>query len=333
MFHATLLRRWPFVAERRAGISSLSIGWIALAVCILAASTHNTFAKILTGAISPLTLFFVSELLTGFFVSLSYGFMPIVRSVLLIKKKYVLPLICIGLTNGTVAPLLLFPGLSKSTAVNASLFSNTEMVFLIILAVVVLREPFRRDHALSVCTMIAGVLIIALRGFTEGVNFRIGDILLVLSSLSFAIGSTIFRKYLHHIEPQIVLFVRSLVAITCFFLISPFTRHPLIEEIRAFPISMLPILFGFGFISRFLNIFSFYEALDRLPVTAVSLFSNLTVITSILFAWWMLGEPIAWYHVAGGALIVLGALVLEMSGTHPTPRQLEQHLRQRNGHR
>jgi len=302
-------------------------------VCILSASTYNTFAKILTGAISPLTLFFVSELLTGLIVSLSYGFMPVVRSLFKVKKASVLPLICIGFTNGTLAPLLLFPGLKMSSAVNASLFGNMEMVFLILLAVIVLHEPFRREHALSVCTMLAGMFIIALRGFTEGLQFHGGDILLVLSGLSFATGSILFRKYLHHIEPQIVLFVRSAVAITCFFLISPFIHHPLIDEIRAFPLAILPVLLGFGFISRFLNIFSFYEALDRLPVTLVSLFSNLTMITSILFAWWMLAEPIAGYHVAGGIMIILGTLILEVSGTHPTPKHLELHLRQRNGHR
>lgn|SRR3989338_4309191 len=327
------LRHWPYIRWQQESVSSKTIGWIALAVCIFSASTYNVFAKTLTGAISPLTLFFMSELLTGFFVVLSYGFMPVVRSVLRVKKKSILPLICIGFTNGTIAPLLLFPGLKMSSAVNASLFGNTEMVFLILLAVVALREPFRREHMLSVCTMIAGMLIIGLRGFTEGLQFHPGDFLLVLSGLSFAVGSIVFRKYLHHIEPQIVLFVRSSVAITCFFLMSPFLRHPLIEEIRAFPLAMIPVLLGFGFISRFLNIFSFYEALDRLPVTVVSLFTNLTMITSILFAWWMLGEPISGYHYAGGILIVLGTLILEVSGTHPTPKELEQHLRQRNGHR
>ncbi len=332
MIHITL-RQWPFVRWQQETVSSSTIGWIALAVCIFAASTYNVFAKILTGSISPLTLFFVSELLTGFFVVISYGFMPVVRSVLRLKRKSVLPLICIGFTNGTIAPLLLFPGLKMSTAVNASLLGNMEMVFLILLAVFALREPFRREHMLSVCTIVAGMLIIALRGFTEGLQFHPGDFLLVLSSLSFATGSILFRKYLHHIEPQIVLFVRSSVAITCFFLISPFIDHPLIDEIRAFPLAMIPVLLGFGFISRFLNIFSFYEALDRLPVTVVSLFTNLTVITSILFAWWMLGEPIAGYHIAGGILIVLGTLILEVSGTHPTSKELEQHLRQRNGHR
>lgn len=331
MLHVGLHR--PFVAWQRGNVSSRSIGWISLFVCILSASTYNTFAKILTGALSPLTLFFVSELLTGFFVILSYGFMPVIRSILRVPKKHIVPLICIGITNGTIAPLLLFPGLKMSTAVNASLFGNMEMVFLIILAVLVLREPFRREHFLSVATMLAGILIIALRGFTEGLQLYAGDVLLILSSLSFAVGSILFRKYLHHTEPQIVLFVRAAVAITVFFLISPFISHPLIEEIRVFPLAMLPVLLGFGFISRFLNIFSFYEALDRLPVTIVSLFNNLTMVSSIAFAWWMLREPIASYHLTGGLLIILGAILLEVSGVHRTTRHLENHLRQRNGHR
>ncbi len=310
-------------------MSSRAIGWIALFICIFSASTYNAFAKTLTGSLSPLTLFFLSELLTGFFVVLSYGVMPILRSIAKIKKRSILPLICIGFTNGTIAPLLLFPGLRMSSAVNASLFGNMEMMFLIILAVFVLKEKFRREHFLSVSTMLAGMLIIALRGFTEGLHFYPGDALLVLSSLSFATGSIIFRKYLHRTEPHLILFVRATVAVSCYFLISPFLSHPLIEEIKLFPLALLPVLIGFAFISRFLNIFSFYEALDRLPVTVVSLFSNLTVVSSILFASWMLGEPIFGYHILGGALLILGALILEIAGVHPNHKHLEQHHRTR----
>lgn len=328
MIHITL-RQWPYVEWRRDSVSSRSVGWISLGVCIIAASTYNAFAKILTGSLSPLTLFFLSELLTGTFVILSYGLMPLVHKTLSLPKKSFLPLLCIGLASGTFAPLLLFPGLKMSTAVNASLFSNMEMVFLIVLAVVVLREKFRREHLLSVCTMLAGMLIIALRGFTEGMHFYAGDILLILSSLSFATGSIIFRKYLHHTEPQVVLFVRATIAICCFFLISPFISHPLVSEIRAFPLAALPVLLGFGFISRFLNIFSFYEALDRLPVTVVSLFNNLTVIFSIIFAAWLVHEQIFGYHIVGGILLILGAVLLEFAGTHASPKHLERHHRTR----
>ena len=322
-------RQRPYFQWRHETVSSRTVGWIALGICILAASTYNAFAKLLTGSLSPISLFFMSELLTGFFVVFSYGLMPMLRKTLRIKKKLLLPLIMIGLTNGTIAPLLLFPGLQRSTAVNATLFGNMETMFLIILAVLLLREKFRREHALSVCTMIAGMLIIAMRGFTEGLHLYAGDALLVLSSLSFATGSIIYRKYLHHVEPQVVLFVRSTVSISCFFLITPFLQHPLIAEIRAFPIALLPVLIGFGLISRFLNIFSFYEALDRLPITVVSLVNNLTVITSIAFASWLLHEPILGYHIIGGVLLLLGVLLLEVAGVHPSRKHLEIHHRTR----
>lgn len=328
MIHITL-RQWPYVEWRQEAVTSKTVGWIALGICILSASTYNAFAKILTGALAPLTLLFLSEILMLFFVILSCGFMPLLRLTMRLPRRSLLPLVCIGLTNGTIAPLLLFPGLRMSTAVNASLFGNMEMVFLIVLAVIVLREKFRREHVLCVCTMLAGVLIIALRGFTEGLQFYPGDALLVLASLSFAIGSIIFRKFLHGTDPHVILFIRASVALCCFFVLSAFIGHPLIGEIRAFPLAMLPILLGFGFISRFLNIFSFYKALDHLRVTVVSLLSNLTVITSILFASWLLREEIFWYHLMGGALLILGTILLEVAGTHPSPKHLEMHHRSR----
>src|SRR5438105_1407697 len=110
MIHITL-RSWPYVEWRQEHVSTSTIGWIALFVCILAGSTYYAFAKILTDALSPLSLFFVSELLTGFFVVLSYGFMPVMRSLLHVRKAEIIPLLCVGLASGTIAPLLLFPGL------------------------------------------------------------------------------------------------------------------------------------------------------------------------------------------------------------------------------
>jgi drug/metabolite transporter (DMT)-like permease len=216
-----------------------------------------------------------------------------------------------------------------STAVNASLFANMEPVFLIILAVIVLHESFGRWHVMSSIIVSTGVVLVALRGFTTGVAFNPGDLLLVLSGFCFATGSIIFRKKLRHCKPHLVLFARATVAISCFFLFSPFIQHPLIEEIQLFPLAAVPVLLGFSFISRFLNVFGFYEALDRLPVTTVSLTNNLGIFTSILFAWWLLGEPLSWYHAVGGVLIVSGTLLLEISGTHPTKKHLEHHHRTR----
>ncbi len=315
------------VPWRKEKPSSTAIGWMALITCIFAASTYNTFAKQLTGSLSPLSLFFVSEFLTGFFVLLSYGGMPVVSDLFRLRKSARLPLFIVGLTNGTLAPLLLFPGLRLSGAVNASIFGNLEQFFLVILAVTFLKEAFHREHGLCMIATVIGMLTISLRGFTDGMQLHFGDVLLVLSSVSYAIGGIIFRRYLHDIPPHLVLFARATTAVSFFFLLSPFLHHTLVEELQVFPWTLIPILLGFGFISRFLNVFTFYEALDHLPVTTVSILMNLNVIPSIIFAHMVLREPIETYHLLGGALIVSGGLLLEFAGAHKNKDLLENHMR------
>ena len=323
------LRLWALPFGRRSAHSTRIVGWTALCVCVFAAGTYNTFAKILTGSLSPLTLFFLSELLTGFFVLLSFGVMPVLSGFTKLSKKNLLWMAAVGLTSGTLAPLLLFTGLRMSTAVNASLFGGMEPVFMLLLAVIVLGEAFGKRHLLSGAAITLGMLVITLHGFSASIELNAGDALLVGSSFVFAVGSILFRKKLHRVEPHLVLFARTSVAVTCFFLMSPFIHHPLIEELQSFPVRILPVLLGFAFISRFLNVFTFYQALDRLAVTTVSLVTNLTLIVSIALARWVLLEPVTWYHIAGGGLIVLGTLWLEISGLYPTSEHLEKHLRQR----
>jgi drug/metabolite transporter (DMT)-like permease len=117
--------------------------------------------------------------------------------------------------------------------------------------------------------------------------------------------------------------------VTTFFLASPFIEHPFITEILLLPLAMIPVLIIFAFVSRFLNSVMYYMAIDRLPVTTVSLVSTLDIIGSIAFAFFYLGEPVLWYHYFGGAFIVLGNVLLELLGTHETDKHLEQHLKQR----
>lgn len=326
------LRKWPFVYWTRQTASNTAIGWMMLTVTIFSAGTYSGFAKVLTSALAPLAFVFVSELLTAMFVLLSFGAMPMLRKLMQLDKKLYLPLLVVGLTSGTAAPLLMFVGLGASSAVNASLLGNTEMVFLMLLAMLLLGERCTRAQVASACLIFFGMIVIALRGFTEGFVFQWGDVLLVAASLTWAVGSITFRKYLHQ-DPHMVLLVRSMIAVMFFFVLSSLIGPSVMDDILLFPLELVPALLGFAFISRFLNVFSFYEAIDRLPVTSVSLLCNLTSIVSILFAHFYAGESIQYYHLAGGGLIILGTILLEMTGLHPSRTHHEAHLRQQQAQR
>lgn len=327
MAELILTQRPPARVEQR--MISEHIGWTFLALSIFAGATYTTFAKSLTTAFSPLSLIFVSEILTFFFLILSFGFIPTIREILKIRRRMLLPLLTVGVFSGTVGPLLFFTGLSYTSAVNGSLFGNAESVFTILLAVWVLAERWTPSRMIAALAIFTGVITIALRGFTVGVSLQWGDILILLGCLCFSIGSITFRRFLHNSNPEIAMISRSAVAIAIFFLLSPFEPQTFITELRAFPLSLLTALIGFGFISKFLNVFSYYQALERLPVSTVSLVGSTGVIVSVAFAHWLLSEPIFLYHVVGGILIVGGTVILEAMGM----RHTRIHLRQRHHHR
>lgn len=300
-----------------------------MAVLILTSSTYNSFGKELATALSPFTILVLSEALTAFFVVLAFGFLPTLNKVLMIRMGSIVPLLALGIMNGAVAPYIFFKGLSLTTAVNAELFSRMEMVALLILAIAILREEhLTRVHVIAGSVILSGILFVALRGFEEAFTLQIGDILLIVSTFIFASGSIIYKKFLKDIPPEVVIVSRATTAACIFLIVIPFIGHPLLEELHSFPVVLIPALMGFAFISRFLNLFSFYEAIERLPVSIFSMFSTVNIVGGVLFAALYLGERIYWYHLIGGALIVLGALLLEILGIHPTEKSAEEHLRQ-----
>ncbi|MBI3619138.1 DMT family transporter [Candidatus Peregrinibacteria bacterium] len=307
----------------------LTIGWIALIANVVVSASYTIFAKLLTDGFSPLSLIFISESLTIFFTLFVFGAVPTVRQLVRVPPSSVLPLVSIGVTNGIVAPLLLFIGLRYTSAVNATLLSNAEMVFLFLLAFLFLRERCTFAHLLSLLTIVGGILIVSLQGFASGLRLQSGDILILLACLSFSTGSIVFRRFLSAIDPQLVVLVRSILPVCTFFLLAPFIDVPFIRELRMMPLALLPVLLGFGFLSRFMNTFTFYEAMERLPVSTISIVSNLAVVVGMFFARVGLGEPILPYHLIGGAAIIIGSLLLEVLGVHPTEEHLESHLIQK----
>jgi drug/metabolite transporter (DMT)-like permease len=303
-----------------------------LIATILASSTYNGFAKPLTSVLSPLSLLFLSELLMGFFVVLSFGFLPTFRALFSVRRRFIVPLIAIGVLSSVLGPLFWFIGLHLSGAISASLVGKADLIIMIVLGHVLLGEKISKHHIASVSVILSGLLLVSYNNL-GGFGIRLGDFVILLSVLSFALGSIVFRKYLHDIAPQTAILARSLTAVFVFLVLAPFLPQPFIAEIGAMPLSLVPALLGFAFIARFLNIFMYYQAVDRLPLTTVSICCTLDIVGSMFFAFWFLGENLEWYHLAGGLCVIAGNILLELHGPFDTKKHQELHLKQRVSHR
>lgn len=309
MLNLLTVRPW---FPRRHALTDAGIGWLALSTSILAGSTFNAFAKTLSGSLTPFSLVLISEVLVLLFLLLSFGLLPIFRTYAKLSGSQLLKLLAMGCLSGVIGPGLWFTGLSMTTAVNASFFGKAELLFVLLIAGFFLGEKLTRSHLLAAASIVSGLVIIALRGFSESVTPQLGDLLIILATISFALGNSIYSKYLHHVPAHIALCSRSLTAVAAFFLASPFLPHSLGDEAALFPLALLPALAGFGFVSRFVNSVAFYESIERLPMSTISLVGSVDVILATVVAYAMLGEPIGWYHLLGGGFIVLGTLLLEL---------------------
>lgn len=292
--------------------SSQAIGWSALGVCILAGATSVTFASALAGALSPLSMLFISEALAMLFTVLSFGLFPILSKVTRIPKKLWTSILFVGLSNSVIAPLLAFTGLRMTGPINAELFIRAEDIFLVLLAVTFLGEKLKKQHIVGALCVLFGVVIVTLRGFTEAITLARGDGYILLAAAFYAFGGILYKKKLHAVEPEITIFCRTCTALAVFFLTAPFMPSTLVDELQHLPSTLIVALVGYGFLARFLNLFSFYEAIDRLPVRTVSLLLNLGLILSIGFAHVYLGASILPFHIAGAGFILIGSVFMEI---------------------
>ena len=286
----------------------------------------------MTGALSPLSMLFVSEILMLFFAVISFGLIPIINKFIRLKPAHMIAMFEAGITNGIIAPYLWFLGLSRTTAVNAEIFGRSEMLFLIIFTAFILHNDFRKSHILGGFAILCGLITVTTRGFNSNFAFYSGDWIILTAASFYALGGTIVRAKISHIEPELHIFIRAISMIIFFAAISPFVENPLSGEIAEFPLDLIPVLISFGLLSRFVTVFSFYKAIERVPISTLTSMSSLTTAFSALFAFLYLGEDLGWHQIIGGMLIIIGALYVNFHGLHRDEKHMKQHLKMHHRH-
>ena len=302
-----------------------------LLLTIVGGATFSVFARQLGSVLSPFSLLFIGELSILVAISLSFGLLPLAQALLRIGPHYALPLLGLSISV-TIGLLLWFFALEKTGAANAELIGKAETLFVLLFSHVCFRERFTRRHLWTTLLVSLGIIVIVLRDVDGGFSLHGSDLLILLSALLFASTTLVIKKSLSALPPELLLFSRSLFAVVSFVLLSPFLPSSLASELLHFPQTLLPILFGFALLSRFLALLGFYEAVERLPLTTIYLTLPLSTVGAILFAHVSLGEALSWHHLFGGTTIIAGVLSLALSGPHPTRAHAVMHLKQHPRH-
>jgi len=208
--------------------------------------------------------------------------------------------------NGIVFHGLVFYALSRTTAGNAIIVFEMEVLFaFLILSLVIKHEPFSFNHFIGAMFMVVGAFII-LNPQASGV-WNTGDTLILLATAIAPIGNLFQQKARRQVSAEHLLLVRSFLA--GLFLVS---LSFLVEEIPSTQamFGMMPIIFLNGILVFGISKILWVESFIRIPITKANSIAAIAPFFGLIFAYFILSEVPTSSQLISIVPITLGVLML-----------------------
>jgi drug/metabolite transporter (DMT)-like permease len=154
----------------------------------------------------------------------------------------------------------------------------------------------------------AGVLVVVSAGslgalLEHGVN--LGDAMMLIATLAYAIYSTLLKKWQLRLPPLVLLYLQVLVAVVVLFPL--FLASPKIGP----TLQNIPLVLYACLLASMLAPLAWMQAVVRLGPSRTTLFFNLLPLITALIAAVVLHEQLALYHLVGGVLTLGGVILSE----------------------
>lgn len=293
--------------------SPATLGYL---VVIIAASLE-AFRQVLSKALlvpnnldisdlNPITIAFFIFIINGLF------FTPLTKNsgkIRKIGKKSLFVLILVGIANASALITYLF-GLHDSTALNASVLNNGEIMFSIILAIIIFKEKLQKMERLPFLLMVIGMVILPI-GYDFYQNGLIltklvfGDILLIVAGIFWALDINMTKFITNKIDAkritQLVSFISGAFA---FCLILAF-QIPF-----KFDLSHLPNIAIIGIISIGLTTMLFITGLKLIGAIRTILIYSINSAFGVVFSTIFLHDSITITSVLSVSLAFIGLYLL-----------------------
>jgi len=259
--------------------------------------------------ISPINLGFLR-----FFIAT-----PIMVVILFLKKKKtripfkeILPLSVLGLTGVTLLYTLQFIGISYTTASTSSVLINTNVIFIVVLSSLFLKEKFTLKKTLGITISFFGAIIVLLAQISnEYITFKgtflIGCIFVILSAICWAVYSIMGKKLLLRYD-SFTITTYSFVLGTIFFL--PIVFPEIINVIYSISIIGWVVTL---YLSLFCSVFAYlawYYVLAKNEAGRSAVFLNLIPLFTIILSFFI-GEVPTGFFLIGAMLIIYGVYLVQ----------------------
>ena len=234
-------------------------------------------------------------------VALSYIFLT--KKKIRFNKPEFYGLLYNGIIGISLAMLLYYASLSKTSILNAVLIAHAQPIFIIILAYIFLREKMSKFDWFGGIIILISAIFVTSRSWDNLISLKfgnIGDLLAVIVTLLWASAAVVAKKYLMKLDSSVIAFYRF------FFGFIPLGVYLLF--INEFSINsayqiILGVVIGLG------TIF-YYEGLKRIKTAQVGFLELSSPLYASIFAFFLFGEAVTSLQLLGIALLFIGVYLL-----------------------
>ncbi|MDR7075979.1 drug/metabolite transporter (DMT)-like permease [Neobacillus niacini] len=232
------------------------------------------------------------------------------RKRLLVSIKYVPHLMVLGILGVFVHQLLQATALLTIDASSAGWLISLSPIFTVILSILFLHEKMSFIRAAGMVLAITGVLLVttAKNGQSFHVIMNIGFLLMILSTLNWAVYSVLLKSLKIPYPPIVVTFYLSFCGLI---LTTPFLiRNRGWESLSLLTKSEWAHLLFLGVFVSGIAYWYWAKALEVLEASKVSMFLYLEPVATLIAAVLLLQEKVYLLSVAGGIIIIIGVIIV-----------------------
>ncbi len=283
--------------------------YIILAFMPLFFSTNIIFGRVAVASVEPWTLAFIrwfscALILTPFVA-------PSILQHLNIFKRQWKRLLLLGFLGMWICGALVYLALKYTSATNGTLIYTSSPVLIIFLEWLFRGRKVGMREFFGIAIAMLGVLIIIFRGSADvllSLNFNNGDLLFVLSAVSWSIYSVLLKTPEFDAVPTISLF--GIIAFMGALTLAPFTIIEIVYS-DAFPTSLSSWanIAGIVLFASLIAFTAFQHGVKVAGAPVAGIFMYLLPVYGVGMAVMVLGEEFELYHLAG-ILTVSGGVII-----------------------
>ena len=288
--------------------SSRALAYAALVCTTALWGSNSVVSRALMDAIPPLVMAFARWAVV--FVVLLPLVWPERRAIVQSLRRDWKLLLTLTLLGSAPQTMLVYTGLSLSTAIHLGLLNSTIPVLIILISWGWYARRPRRLEAIGLAISLAGVLLILAHGDLRSLlqlQFNSGDLLMLVAMVIWALYTLRLKDRPQSLSVFAFVFVLSLIGEL---LTLPFA---VLQWVQAGPIHMGARewlgLFYIGALATLVSTLLFSYGVERVGAVRAGILIHLMAVFSSIFAALFIGEQLFIYHAAGFVMVAGGAIL------------------------